>query len=305
MKIIFKKMPLSETNKKQSQSIEDLIAQLEAPSSDSGLTNGSLSNCHNGDCPNGNDLKNRKVLKGKRTNSSSISSPGGNNSNSASSFQKTNSFGQNSEPILCKNIIMSKKYTKHMKSLRDRGNPKKNGAGGKHTWGAPGCELDEEYIDSKDPNYDSDDENVVMVCVENSENKPGKITAIKSNNSIEDEIEDDDENSNFENLKELNTDNLDGEIKLVVLEYFHNGDTMEVADHLKCYNLSKIKSQLIAYLVQIALDHNNTCKELMSRLLRDLTVELFAEKDFVRGFDLLMRNLTDLTLDNPDAPEVF
>lgn len=200
---------------------------------------------------------------------------------------------------------MSKKYTKHMKSLRDRGNPKKNGAGGKHTWGAPGCELDEEYIDSKDPNYDSDDENVVMVCVENSENKPGKITAIKSNNSIEDEIEDDDENSNFENLKELNTDNLDGEIKLVVLEYFHNGDTMEVADHLKCYNLSKIKSQLIAYLVQIALDHNNTCKELMSRLLRDLTVELFAEKDFVRGFDLLMRNLTDLTLDNPDAPEVF
>ena len=300
-------MPLSETNKKQSQSIEDLIAQLDVPSSqiECGLTNG-LSNSHiNGEAttPTGNDLKNRKVLKGKRTNSSSLSSPGG-NSNGTSSFHKTNSFGQNSEPILCKNIIMSKKYSKHMK-LRDRGNPKKGGAGGKHTWGAPGCELDEDYLDTKDPNYDSENENVVMVCVENSD-KPGSKIGVKSNNSIEDEFEDDDDdNSNFENLKELNTDNLDSEIKLIVLEYFHNGDTIEVIDHLKCYNLSKVRAQLIAYLIQIALEHNNTCKELMSRLLRDLTYELFSERDFIRGFDLLLKNLSDLTLDNPDAPEVI
>jgi len=296
-------MPLSETNKKQSQSIEDLIAQLDAPSSQTveyGLTNGlSNSHIHNGETPN--EVKNRKVLRGKRTNSTSLSSPGGNH-DGTSSFQKANSFGQNSEPILCKNILMSKKYSKHMR-LRDRGNPKKGGAGGKHTWGAPGCELDEEYLDTKDPNYDSENENVVMVCVENSENKPGKI-GVKSNNSIEDEFEDDDDdNSNFENLKELTTENLDGEIKLIVLEYFHNGDTIEVIDHLKCYNLSKVRAPLIAYLIQIALEHNNTCKELMSRLLRDLTYELFAEKDFIKGFDLLMKNLSDLTLDNPDAPE--
>jgi programmed cell death protein 4 len=207
---------------------------------------------------------------------------------------------------------MSKKYSKHMKSLRDRGNPKKGGAGGKHTWGAPGCELDEEYIDSKDPNYDSEDENDVMVCVENNDKSGSKINSnnIKSINSIEDDDdnkdeEDDDDHSNFENLKELNPENLDSEIKLIVLEYFHNGDTIEVIDHLKCYNLFKIKAHLIAYLIQIALEHNNTCKELMSRLLRDLTEEIFVEKDFIRGFDMLMRNLSDLTLDNPDAPEVI
>lgn len=294
-------MPLSETNKKQSQSIEDLIAQLDTPSSanEAGALhmngNNSLSNHSNGS--DHNDLKNRKVLKGKRTNSTSFSSPGSNGT-TASLFQKANSFGQNSEPILCKNIIMSKKYSKHMKSLRDRGNPKKGGAGGKHTWGAPGCELDDDYIDSKDPNYDSEDENVVMVCVENHDQQQiGKA----KHNAIDDD--DDDENSNFENLKELNPENLEAEIKLIVLEYFHNGDTIEVIDHLKCYNLNKMKSHLIAYLVQIALEHNNTCKELMSRLLRDLTEELFAEKDFVRGFDLLLKNLADLTLDNPDAPE--
>ncbi len=322
-------MPLSETNKKQSQSIEDLIAQLDATSSNeqtnkTNLMNGQTTTSNHNHINETmiNEIKNnRKVLKGKRTNSTSLSSPGStttnhtingttnNNNTGASSFQKTNSFGQNSEPILCKNIIMSKKYSKHMKSLRDRGNPKKGGAGGKHTWGAPGCELDEEYLDSKDPNYDSEGENVVMVCVENNDKIGGGLvnSNIKSINSIEDDEDDDDDDddhSNFENLKELNPENLDSEIKLVVLEYFQNGDTIEVIDHLKCYNLFKIKANLIAYLIQIALEHNNTCKELMSRLLRDLTEEIFVEKDFIRGFDMLMRNLSDLTLDNPDAPEV-
>ena len=105
-------------------------------------------------------------------------------------------------------------------------------------------------------------------------------------------------------LRELDVEDMESEIKPVILEYFQNGDTVEVIDHLKCYNFGKLKAQLVAYAVQIALEHNNTCKELMSRLLRDLTYELFAERDCVHGFDLLLRNLSDLTLDNPDAPEV-
>jgi hypothetical protein len=51
------------------------------------------------------------------------------------------------------------------------------------------------------------------------------------------------------------------------------------------------------------LEHNNTVKELTSRLLRDFNIELFHERDFVHGFDLLLRNLSDLMLDNPDACE--
>lgn len=61
---------------------------------------------------------------------------------------------------------------------------------------------------------------------------------------------------------------------------------------------------LVSYLVQLALENNNTSKELISRLLRDLSFEVIvSEQDYVLGFDILLKNLPDLTLDNPDAPE--
>jgi hypothetical protein len=289
-------MPLSETNKPQSQSIEDLIAQLDS------APNGSVNHNENSNSNDANIPNNRKLIKGKRTtstcsNGSGCSPNAGSSSATASAvFSKQNSFGQNSEPVLSKNIIMSKKYSKHMRTLRDKGQPKKGGAGGKHTWGAPGCELNEDVLDSRDPNYDSEEAgNVVMVCVENSDSSTGRT---KKNQMMSGEDDDDC------NLKELDPEDMELEIKPVILEYFQNGDTIEVVDHLKCYNFSKLKAQLIAYGLQLALEHNNTCKELMSRLLRDLTVELFSERDFVNGFDLLLKNLNDLTLDNPDASEV-
>lgn len=318
-------MPLSETNKAQSQSIEDLIAQLDAPTPTAAGNNTPTNNHHHQDDHAANS---RKMLKGKRTNSTSnsgMTTPSPNllpNQNTpgsvprASTFGKANSFGQNSEPVLSKNIIMSKKYTKHLVHLKNKNSMHKQS--GKHSWGAPGCELAEDIIDTRDPNYDSEDNaNVVMVCVENSERRRGNKAAAAQLSGedgdddddggvrkAEGDANDDDDDSGNENLKELDADNLESEIKTVILEYFQNGDTIEVIDHLKCYSYSKVKAQLISFLVQLALEHNNTCKELMSRLLRDLTAELFVERDFVRGFDQLLGNIDDLTLDNPDAPEV-
>lgn len=258
-------MPLSETNSKQSKSIEDLIAQLDKPEED---------------CASRPDeLLNRRIIKGKRN--------GAGNSN-GNTFAKAASFGNNSEPVLAKNIIMSKKYSTHKRSLNNRGQPKKNMAGGKGVWGKPGCELDEDYLDAKDPNYDSDEEarNVVMVCVDNEQAGAGSS-----------------DQDSERKLDELTLNDLDTEIRLVVLEYFQNGDTVEVIDHLKCYDYNKLKQQLIAYLIQIALENNSTSKELMSRLLRDLKLELFDESDFIGAFNILIDNFDDLVLDNPEAPK--
>lgn len=252
------KMPLKETliNNKLSSSIEDLISQIDAPLE--------KTECKS---PEGCG-ETRKIIKGKRNN--------------ATSLGKNLSSGSNGEPVLAKNIIISKKYSTHKRSLNNRGQPKKGGAGGKGVWGAPGCELDQEYLDTKDPNYDSDQEaeNVVMVCVENDMQENKKPA-----------------------LKQLEMSHFDTEIKLVILEYFQNGDSIEVIDTLKCFDISKVKQQLISFMLGIALEHNNTCKELMSRLLRDLKLEMFDENEFVDGFDLLMKNIDDIVLDNPDAPE--
>lgn len=154
-------------------------------------------------------------------------------------------------------------------------------------------------MDSKDPNYDSEEAgNVVMVCVENNESDNRK-----SNGSRRAYADHDDDDDDDDECKQLDLDELDVEIKPVILEYFQNGDTIEVIDHLKKYKLTRLRPHLINYLVQLALEHNNTSKELISRLLRDLTFELFNEHDFVLGFDLTLKNLSDLTLDNPDAPQ--
>jgi hypothetical protein len=287
-------MPLSETNKAQSKSIEDLIAQLDKP--ESGLKENDLPppSSSSSSSAVGKDNKsennnNRKVIRGKRSSNSTSESHGG------SSFYKTNSFGINSEPILANNIISSKKYTKHSRGAF-RGQAKKGGGGGKHTWGKPGCELEAEYaLDSKDPNYDSDEaSNVVMVCVENNSGQESGNDSKVKNCTV-------DGHDDSDGLKELDIEDLESEIKVVILEYFENGITMEVVDHLKCYNYFKIKSFLLSYCIQIALEHNNTCKELMSRLLRDLKLELFNEDDFNKAFDNLLRNLPDITLDNPNA----
>ena len=80
----------------------------------------------------------------------------------------------------------------------------------KGVWGAPGCELDPGYLDPKDPNYDSEEEqgNIVMVSYEN-EMEGLQTTEV--------------------NLKpELKASEFDFEVKLVILEYFQNGDSIEV-----------------------------------------------------------------------------
>lgn len=174
-------MPLSETNKKQSQSIEDLIAQLDIPANQSksgqqqspgakeGLMNSSSASSVNTSAAAAAAAAAaaRRQMKGRRTYSTSSSGVSNGYGGGGVVFNKTPSFGQNSEPVLSKNAITSKKYSKKLGRLRNCGAPKKDGGGGKHTWGVPGCELADDYLDAKDPNYDSEEAgNVVMVCTE-------------------------------------------------------------------------------------------------------------------------------------------
>lgn len=283
-------MPLSDVNKQQSQSIEDLIAQLNATEpTENNIKHKSSEQSAASSSVNSNETSEssaRKLIKGKRNAGMHHGSA------KAASFPKSTSFGHtnNSEPILMKNIISSKKYSKHAKNYGNRGQPKKGGAGGKHTWGKPGCELDcEQYLDQNDPNYDSEDgSNVIMVS-----------TDIRKQN-----LSNGSKNVQDQNLQVLELKDMDTEIKLVILEYFQNGDINEVIEHLRGFNFTNIRSNLIAYLIQLGLENNNTCKELTSRLLRDLQIELFSDiDDFSDAFDIVLRNLSDITLDNPDAPE--
>ena len=124
--------------------------------------------------------------------------------------------------------------------------PKKGGSGGKHTWyvikikflkelifnyllkrGAPGCELNYAAVDQNDPNYDSEDSgNIVLVCMDNE--TPSRTDSDTGNNPHA---------ASGDNYSlQLEIEDFDRVLKPIILEFYLNGDTGEVIDHLKCYN---------------------------------------------------------------------
>lgn len=154
---------------------------------------------------------------------------------------------------------------------RGRGLPKKGGAGGKGVWGLPGSEaLAEVYEDENDPNYDSEcnDRNVELREV---------ITEISP--------------EEFFKLAEP-----------IVLEYYEHGDTHEVAVSFDEILQSPLREHITSILVEIAMDHKDSQREMTSVLISDLYGRVITGKDIEKGFNMVLANLPDLILDTPEAP---
>lgn len=134
-----------------------------------------------------------------------------------------------------------------------RGMPKKNGGGGKGIWGLPGSEILEEplEIDRNDPNYDP-------------------------------EVND----GNIE-LKEVVAETTPEEffkmIEPIILEYFEHGDTNEVAMSLDEIMIGSLRPLVTTYSVQIALDHKDSQREMVSVLISDLYARVVTSRDIAKG----------------------
>ncbi|XP_068228442.1 programmed cell death protein 4 [Palaemon carinicauda] len=57
--------------------------------------------------------------------------------------------------------------------------------------------------------------------------------------------------------------------------------------------------------VELAMDHKPSHREMTSVLLADLYGHLLYETDYAKGYDTLIKNLSDLVLDTPDAPTIL
>lgn len=159
-----------------------------------------------------------------------------------------------------------------------RGLPKKGGAGGKGTWGALGSELAEEEvdgaIDANDPNYDE----------ANPENREFKIKVINIDRSNEE---------------------LQKQISSLVAEYFDHGDTHETYLSLEELQVSTRAHLVLVTAVELAMDHKPSHREMTSVLLADLYGHLLFEPHYATGYDTLIKNLSELVLDTPDAPTIL
>ncbi|KAF6317677.1 programmed cell death 4 [Rhinolophus ferrumequinum] len=156
------------------------------------------------------------------------------------------------------------------RSGKGRGLPKKGGAGGKGVWGTPGQVYDVEEVDVKDPNYDDDQEN----CVYETVVLPLDETAFEKT------------------------------LTPIIQEYFEHGDTNEVAEMLRDLNLGEMKSGVPVLAVSLALEGKASHREMTSKLLSDLCGTVMSTNDVEKSFDKLLKDLPELALDTPRAPQV-
>lgn len=166
------------------------------------------------------------------------------------------------------------KNSRRSRNGHGRGLPKKGGAGGKGVWGLPGSEaLEEVYEDENDPNYDSEcnDKNIELR-----------------------EVIPDVTPEEFFKLAEP-----------IVLEYYEHGDTHEVAVSFDEILTGPLRPYVTSVVVEISMDHKDSQREMTSVLISDLYGRVITGKDIEKGFEILLDNLPDLTLDTPDAPTIL
>lgn len=185
---------------------------------------------------------------------------------------------QNSkESVVASGIIQGPRHWKNSRRSRNgygRGLPKKGGAGGKGVWGAPGSELLETYEDVDDPNYDN--ENL-------------------SNGDIELKVV----------VPEVSNEEIKKKVEPIILEYFENGDTQEAILSIEEQIPDNRRDSLIEQVIEIAMDHKPSHREMTSVLISDLFPHVISESDISKAFENLLANINDLILDIPDAPTVL
>ncbi|NXE20286.1 PDCD4 protein, partial [Ardeotis kori] len=194
--------------------------------------------------------------------------------NSSRDSGRGDSVSENGETLKTGVVVPTspkgKLLDRRSRSGKGRGLPKKGGAGGKGVWGTPGQVYDVEEVDIKDPNYDDDQENCVYETV----------------------------------VLPLDERAFEKTLTPIIQEYFEHGDTNEVSEMLKDLNLGEMKYSVPVLAVSLALEGKASHREMTSKLITDLCGTIVSKTDVEKSFDRLLKELPELVLDSPRAPQV-
>lgn len=147
---------------------------------------------------------------------------------------------------------------------------KKDGGGGKGTWGKLLDTDGESHIDRNDPNYDSGEEPYQLV------------------------------GSAMDPLDEYKKS-----VVSIIEEYFSTGDVELAASDLRELGLSEYHPYFIKRLVSMAMDRHDKEKEMASVLLSALYADVISPAQISQGFVLLLESTDDLAVDILDAVDIL
>ncbi|XP_010927576.1 MA3 DOMAIN-CONTAINING TRANSLATION REGULATORY FACTOR 1 [Elaeis guineensis] len=148
---------------------------------------------------------------------------------------------------------------------------KKDGAGGKGTWGKLLDTDSNSCLDRNDPNYDSGEEPYELVGATVS--------------------------TPFDDYKRS--------VLTIIEEYFTTGDVELAASDLKDLGSDEYHHYFVKKLVSMAMDWHDKEKEMASVLLSSLYVDVISSAQISQGFVMLLESVDDLALDIVDAVDVL
>ncbi|KAG1358906.1 hypothetical protein COCNU_08G003520 [Cocos nucifera] len=148
---------------------------------------------------------------------------------------------------------------------------KKDGAGGKGTWGKLLDTDSETRLDRNDPNYDSGEEPYELVGATIS--------------------------TPFDDYKKS--------VVTIIEEYFTTGDVELAASDLKDLGADEYHHYFVKKLVSMAMDRHDKEKEMASVLLSALYADVISSAQISQGFVMLLESVDDLALDILDAVDVL
>ncbi|XP_076907065.1 MA3 DOMAIN-CONTAINING TRANSLATION REGULATORY FACTOR 1-like [Bidens hawaiensis] len=148
---------------------------------------------------------------------------------------------------------------------------KKDGAGGKGTWGKLLDVDGEAHIDRNDPNYDSGEEPYQLV-----------------GSTVSDPL-----------------DEYKKKVASIIDEYFTNDDVDLAASELRELGSSDYHPYFIKRLVSMAMDRHDKEKEMASVLLSALYSDVISSTHIKHGFFMLLESADDLAVDILNAVEIL
>eukprot|EP00262_Sarcandra_glabra_P015736 TRINITY_DN4918_c0_g1_i1.p1 TRINITY_DN4918_c0_g1~~TRINITY_DN4918_c0_g1_i1.p1 ORF type:complete len:717 (+),score=179.55 TRINITY_DN4918_c0_g1_i1:274-2424(+) len=150
---------------------------------------------------------------------------------------------------------------------------KKDGAGGKGTWGKLLDTDGDSRLDRNDPNYDSGEEPYQLV---------GSTITVSTH---------------YDDYKKA--------VVAIIEEYFTTGDVELAASDLRDLGSTEYHPYFVKRLVSMAMDRHDKEKEMASVLLSALYADVISSTQISQGFVYLLEAADDLALDILDAVDIL